>query len=60
MLFVLFILITYLIKSIESVNLFRLSTQFGQIQIMHVNDSIVSTLGYYKATLLPNICTLTI
>ncbi len=57
---ILFILLTYLIKSIESVNLFRLSTQFGQIQIMYVNDSIISTLGYYKATLLPNICTLNI
>lgn len=47
-------------REVRAVDLFRLSTQSDQIQTLRINDSIISTLGRYRATLTQDQCRLKI
>lgn len=49
-----------LVRGVEAVDLFRISTEIDQIQTLKVNDSLISTLGRYRATLTQDQCRLKI
>lgn len=49
-----------LMRGVQAVDLFRISTETDQIQTLKVNDSLISTLGRYRATLTQDQCRLKI
>lgn len=49
---------TALLLTTLQVTLFRLNT--NEVKKLNVGDSLISTLGYFKATLLQNKCVLSI